>query len=85
MACVDRDGTRTRQQRPPAVRGGLGQLRGRLCALRCKVLRVMSSRIKFMTNYLKDFEITEQGLMKSFLGVEVEQNGQTIKLHLNHY
>jgi hypothetical protein len=35
-------------------------------------------------NY-KDFEITGGGLMKTFLGMEVEQSGKKIKLHFDDY
>jgi hypothetical protein len=38
-----------------------------------------------MDKYSKDFEITVGGLMKTFLGMEVEQSGKTIKLHLDCY
>jgi hypothetical protein len=38
---------------------------------------------EFMDKYSKDFEITGGGLMKTFLGMEVEQSGKTIKLHLD--
>jgi hypothetical protein len=40
---------------------------------------------EFMDKYSKDFEITGGGLMKTFLGTEVEQSGKTIKLHLDCY
>jgi hypothetical protein len=40
---------------------------------------------EFMDKYSKDFEITGGGLMKKFLGMEVEQSGKTIKLHLDCY
>ena len=40
---------------------------------------------EFMDKYSKDFEITGGGLMKTFLGMEVEQCGKTIKLHLDCY
>jgi hypothetical protein len=42
-------------------------------------------REEFMSNYSKDFDITGGGLMKTFLRMEVEQNDDTIKLHLDHY
>jgi hypothetical protein len=38
-----------------------------------------------MDKYSKDFEITGGSLMKTFLGMEVEQSGKTIKLHLDCY
>jgi hypothetical protein len=40
---------------------------------------------EFMDKYSKDFEITGGGLIKTFLGMEVEQSGKTIKLHLDCY
>ena len=40
---------------------------------------------EFMEKYSKDFQITGGGLMKTFLGMEVEQSGKTIKLHLDCY
>ena len=39
----------------------------------------------FLTLYQKDFEITVGGLMETFLGMEVEEPGQVIKLHLDSY
>ncbi len=33
----------------------------------------------------KDFEITGGGLMATFLGMEVEQPGKVIRLHLDSY
>jgi hypothetical protein len=33
----------------------------------------------------KDFEITGGGLMETFLGLEVEQTGKEIRLHLDIY
>ena len=39
----------------------------------------------FMEKYSKDFQITGGGLMKTFLGMEVEQRGKTTKLHLDCY
>jgi hypothetical protein len=46
-----------------------------------------STKLKeeFMTKYSKDFKITSGGLMKSFLGMLVEQGDKKIKLHLDHY
>ena len=38
-----------------------------------------------MRMYSKDFNITGGGLMKTSLGMEVEQDNKTIKLHLDHY
>jgi hypothetical protein len=40
---------------------------------------------EFMDKHFKDFEITGGGLMKTFLGMEAEQSGKTIKLHLDCY
>jgi hypothetical protein len=40
---------------------------------------------EFIDKYSKDFEITGGGLLKTFLGMEVEQSGKTIKLHLDCY
>ena len=40
---------------------------------------------KFMSKYSKDFKITGGRLMKSFLGMQVEQGNKKIKLHLDHY
>jgi hypothetical protein len=37
------------------------------------------------TLFQKDFEITGGGLMETFLGMEVEQPGKVIKLHLDSY
>jgi hypothetical protein len=42
-------------------------------------------RNEFLTLYQKDFEITGGGLMETFLGMEVEQPGKVIKLHLYSY
>jgi hypothetical protein len=38
---------------------------------------------EFMAKYSMDFQITGGGLMKTFLGMEVEQSRKTIKLHLD--
>ena len=40
---------------------------------------------EFLQLYQKDFEITGGGLLETFLGMEVEQPGKMIKLHLNSY
>ena len=40
---------------------------------------------EFLTLYQKDFEITGGDLMETFFGMEVEQPGQLIKLHLDSY
>ena len=40
---------------------------------------------EFMEKYKKDFDITGGGLMETFLGMEVEQSGRVIKLHLDNY
>ncbi len=44
-------------------------------------------RDEFLELYQKDFEITGGGLMERFLlvGVEVEQPGKVIKIHLDSY
>ena len=42
-------------------------------------------RDEFLELYQKDFEITGGGLMETFLGMEVEQPGKVIKLHLDSY
>ena len=42
-------------------------------------------KAEFMKKYSRDFEITGGGLMKTFLGMEVEQDDTGIKLHLDHY
>jgi hypothetical protein len=42
-------------------------------------------RDEFLQLYQKDFEITGGGLMETFLGMEVEQPGKVIKLHLDSY
>ena len=36
----------------------------------------------FLRLYQKDFEITGGGLMKTFLGIEVELSGKVVELHL---
>ena len=40
-------------------------------------------KAEFMKKYSRDFEITGGGLMKTFLGMEVEQDDTGIKLHLD--
>jgi hypothetical protein len=42
-------------------------------------------RDEFLELYKKDFEITGGGLMETFLGMEVEQPGEVIRLHLDSY
>ena len=42
-------------------------------------------RNEFLELYKKDFEITGGGLMETFLGMEVEQPGKVIRLHLDSY
>jgi hypothetical protein len=42
-------------------------------------------RGEFLELYQKDFEITGGGLMETFLGMEVEQPGKVIRLHLDKY
>ncbi len=37
---------------------------------------------ELIDKYSKDFEVTGGGLMKTFLGMEVEQSGKTNQLHL---
>ena len=38
---------------------------------------------EFVHKYSKDLEITKGGLKKTLLGMEFEQSGKTIKLHLD--
>jgi hypothetical protein len=40
---------------------------------------------KFLREYSKDFDINGGSLIKTFLGMEVDQDNKTIKIHLNHY
>jgi hypothetical protein len=40
---------------------------------------------KFIKEYKRDFEITCEDIMTSFLGMEVEQDERSIKLHLDTY
>ncbi len=40
---------------------------------------------EFLELYQKDFEITGGGLMETFLGMEAEQTGKVIRLHLDKY
>ena len=40
---------------------------------------------EFLKLYQKDFEITGGGLMETFLGMEIEQPGKVIRLHLDTY
>ena len=40
---------------------------------------------RFIHEYKKDFDITEEGIMSTFLGMEVEQSKDSIKLHLDTY
>ena len=40
---------------------------------------------RFIHEYKKDFDITEEGIMSTFLGMEVEQSKDPIKLHLDTY
>ena len=42
-------------------------------------------RDEFLELCMKDFEITGGGLMEIFLGMEVDQLGEVIKLHLDSY
>ena len=42
-------------------------------------------RDEFLELYQRDFEITGDGLMETFLGMEVEQPGKVIRLHLDTY
>ncbi len=39
-------------------------------------------KMEFMDKY---FEITDGGLMKTFLGMEIEQSGKKMKMHLDCY
>jgi hypothetical protein len=48
----------------------------------CDKLR---AEFRVMKKYATDFEITGGGLMKTFLGMEVEQGDAGINLHLDHY
>ena len=40
---------------------------------------------EFMAKYSKDFDITGGGLMETFLGMQVEQSENEIRLHLDNY
>ncbi len=40
---------------------------------------------KFIKEYKRDFKITCKDIMTSFLGMEVEQDEKSIKLHLDTY
>ena len=40
---------------------------------------------EFIRKYSKDFDITGGGLMETYLGIEVEQPGKVIFLHLDNY
>ena len=40
---------------------------------------------RFIHEYKKDVDITEEGIMSTFLGMEVEQSKDSIKLHLDTY
>ncbi len=40
---------------------------------------------KVMEKYLRNFNITGRGFMKTFFGMEIEQSNRSIKLHLDHY
>ncbi len=40
---------------------------------------------ELMEKYSMDFNITGEGLMKVFLGMEIEQSNSSIKLHIDHY
>ena len=42
-------------------------------------------RDEFLELYQRDFEITGGGLMETFLGMEVEQPGKVIRMHLDTY
>ena len=39
----------------------------------------------FLQLYQRDFEITGCGLMETFLGMEIEQPGKVIRMHLDIY
>jgi hypothetical protein len=47
--------------------------------------RLNKLKNKFMEKYSRGFNITGGGLMKTFLGMEIEQSNRSIKLHLDHY
>jgi hypothetical protein len=40
---------------------------------------------EFMKLYSKDFDITGGNLMRTVLGMQVEQAARSIKIHLDHY
>ena len=40
---------------------------------------------QILQEYKKDFDITEEYIMSTFLGMEVEQSKDLIKLHLDTY
>ena len=40
---------------------------------------------QFLQEYKKDFDITEEDIMSTFLGMEVERSKGSINLHLNTY
>ena len=40
---------------------------------------------QFLHEYKWDFDITEEDIMSTFLGMEVEQTKDSIKLHLDTY
>ena len=40
---------------------------------------------QFLQEYKKDFDITEEDIMSTFVGMEVEQSKDLIKLHLDTY
>jgi hypothetical protein len=42
-------------------------------------------RDEFMRKYKTEFDITGGGLIKIFLGMEIEQTSNVIKLHLDNY
>ena len=44
-----------------------------------------SMKDDFLALYKKDFEITRQGKMKTFLGIVVEQEDKCIKIHQDNY
>ncbi len=40
---------------------------------------------ELMEKYLRDFQITGGGFMKTFFGMDIEHSNRSIQLHLDHY
>ncbi len=40
---------------------------------------------EFMEKYSRDFNITGEGFIETFLGMEIEQSNRLIKHHVDHY